>query len=72
MGGGKTSRIHYLDIAKGMLIIMLVFAHFRSASIRFDYQNAGFSYIYDWNNIYVTFFLLFIGVALTQLGVDKH
>ena len=56
-GGGKTSRILYLDITKGMLIIMLVFAHFRSASIRFDYQNADFSYIYGWNNIFTCFYM---------------
>lgn len=40
-----------------MLIIMLVFAHFRSASIRFDYQNADFSYIYGWNNIFTCFYM---------------
>ena len=40
-----------------MLILMLVFAHFRSASIRFDYQNADFSYIYGWNNVFTCFYM---------------
>lgn len=31
-------RIHYLDITKGVLIMLLVFAHFRSALNRTDFQ----------------------------------
>ena len=32
-GGGNSHRISYLDVVKGALIILLVFAHFRSALI---------------------------------------
>ena len=32
-GGGNSHRISYLDVVKGALIILLVFAHFRSAEL---------------------------------------
>ena len=46
-GGGKSHRISYLDVAKGALIILLVFAHFRSALNRTDFKNDYFEYVYD-------------------------
>lgn len=56
MGGGK-QRVRYLDIAKGLLIILLVFAHFRSALARTDFENELFVYVYGWNSIFICFYM---------------
>ena len=52
-----SSRIKYLDIAKGVLIILLVFAHFRSAVIRIPYESKYFEFVYGWNNIFTCFYM---------------
>lgn len=52
-----TERIRYFDIAKGILIILLVFAHFRSAVARMPYESPYFEYVYGWNNIFTCFYM---------------
>ena len=56
-GGGNSHRISYLDVAKGALIILLVFAHFRSALNRTDFKNDYFEYVYGWNSIFTCFYM---------------
>ncbi len=50
-------RIKYFDIAKGILIILLVFAHFRSAVARMPFESPYFEYVYGWNNIFTCFYM---------------
>lgn len=52
-----SERIRYFDIAKGILIILLVFAHFRSAVGRLTYESPYFEYVYGWNNIFTCFYM---------------
>lgn len=54
IGGG---RIDYIDFAKGILIILLVFAHFRSALLRLPYENPLFEFVYGWNSIFTCFYM---------------
>ena len=54
MGGG---RINYLDITKGVLIILLVFAHFRTGVNRTSFENDYFKYVYGWNSIFTCFYM---------------
>lgn len=54
---GKKHRIIYLDIAKGVLIVLLVFAHFRSALNKTDFENDYFKYVYGWNSIFTCFYM---------------
>lgn len=56
-GGGNSHRISYLDVVKGALIILLVFAHFRSALNRTDFKNDYFEYVYGWNSIFTCFYM---------------
>ena len=42
---------------KGALIILLVFAHFRSALNRTDFKNDYFEYVYGWNSIFTCFYM---------------
>lgn len=51
------SRINYLDIAKGVLIILLVFAHFRTGVNKAGYENGYFKYVYGWNSIFTCFYM---------------
>ena len=50
-------RIAYLDIVKGILIILLVFAHFRSAVNRMPFNSPYFSMVYGWNSIFTCFYM---------------
>ncbi len=50
-------RISYFDIAKGVLILLLVFAHFRSAVIRIPYDSPYFEMVYGWNHIFTCFYM---------------
>lgn len=52
-----SERIRYFDVAKGILIILLVFAHFRSAVNRLPYDSPYFEYVYGWNNIFTCFYM---------------
>lgn len=52
-----SERIRYFDIAKGILIILLVFAHFRSAVIRLPFESPYFEYVYGWNSIFTCFYM---------------
>lgn len=52
-----SERIRYFDIAKGILIILLVFAHFRSAIARMPFESPYFEYVYGWNNIFTCFYM---------------
>lgn len=51
------TRIAYFDIAKGILILLLVFAHFWSAVHRAPFESPYFKYIYGWNNIFTCFYM---------------
>ena len=57
LGSMKMDRIRYFDLAKGILIILLVFAHFRSAVIRLPFDSPYFGYVYGWNNIFTCFYM---------------
>lgn len=50
-------RIKYIDIAKGFLIILLVFAHFRSVTIRMSQDSPYFEFVYCWNNVFTAFYM---------------
>lgn len=52
-----SERIRYFDIAKGILIILVVFAHFRSAVARLPYDSPYFDFVYGWNNIFTCFYM---------------
>lgn len=52
-----SERIKYIDIAKGILIILLVFAHFRSVVHRMPYDSPYFEYVYGWNYIFTSFYM---------------
>ncbi len=52
-----TQRIKYIDISKGILIILLVFAHFRSVVNRMPYDSSYFEYVYSWNYIFTSFYM---------------
>lgn len=52
-----SERIRYFDVAKGILIILLVFAHFRSAVARMPYESPYFEWVYGWNNIFTCFYM---------------
>lgn len=56
-GEGNAHRIKYLDIAKGILIIMLVFAHFRTGVNKADFEDDHFKYVYGWNSIFTCFYM---------------
>lgn len=50
-------RIHYLDIAKGILILLLLVSHYSSARRRLDISNDYF-YLFDsWQFIFRAFFM---------------
>ena len=50
-------RIHYLDIAKGILILLLLVSHYSSARHRLDVSNDYF-YLFDsWQFIFRAFFM---------------
>jgi fucose 4-O-acetylase-like acetyltransferase len=53
----EKKRIVYLDVAKGILILLLVFAHFRSAIARVPFESDYFSWVYEWNNIFTCFYM---------------
>lgn len=50
-------RIHYLDIAKGILIILLVFAHFKSAMAKMPFENEYFIFVHGWTNVFICFYM---------------
>lgn len=54
---GNELRVSYLDVAKGVLILSLLLAHFWSAKIRTDYENDYFKYVYGWNCIFTCFYM---------------
>lgn len=53
----EKKRIVYFDVAKGILILLLVFAHFRSAINRVPFESDYFSWVYGWNNIFTCFYM---------------
>lgn len=46
-----------MDIAKGILIILLVIAHFYSAQSRLPFKNEYFTYVTGWNSIFTCFYM---------------
>ena len=53
----KKERLHYFDIAKGILILLLFVYHFRSATRNAGLHNSFFSLITSWESIYAAFFM---------------
>ncbi len=50
-------RIYYFDIAKGILILLLMFSHFGSATRRIGVENDYFGLILRWQPYYACFFM---------------
>ena len=50
-------RIHYLDIAKGLLIILLLFHHYGSARRRLDVSNDFYEQYKLWQIVFTAFFM---------------
>lgn len=53
----EKKRVAYFDVAKGILILLLVFAHFRSAVARVPFESEYFSWVYVWNRIFTCFYM---------------
>lgn len=52
-----TKRIQYFDIAKGLLILLLLISHYSSARRRLDVSNDLFSLFDSWQFIFRAFFM---------------
>ena len=50
-------RIHYFDVAKGLLILLLLVSHYSSARRRLDVSNDLFSLFDSWQFIFRAFFM---------------
>ena len=50
-------RIHYLDIAKGILILCLMLSHFGSAIRRLELENEWFNFLLYFTPFYACFFM---------------
>lgn len=57
MGIKSLNRIHYFDIAKGILILMLMLSHFGSASRRTDIENDWFHILFYLQPFYACFLM---------------
>lgn len=53
----SSNRILYFDIAKGVLILLLMFSHFGSATRRIGIENEWFKLIFYWQPLYACFFM---------------
>ncbi|MBO4567190.1 MAG: acyltransferase [Bacteroidales bacterium] len=54
---GAKERIHYFDVAKGILILLLLLSHFNSATIRAGLQNPLFHTVTFWFPVFTAFFM---------------
>lgn len=50
-------RIHYLDAAKGILILLLLLHHFQSATRDFTMLNTYFELFTSWHSVFTVFFM---------------
>ena len=53
----NNQRIYYLDIAKGILILLLCLSHFGSATRRIGIENEYFNVLYNLQPYYASFFM---------------
>lgn len=53
----KKDRLHWVDIAKGMLILMLIIHHLSSAFKLSDIDTSEFLFLTCWQPIFTTFFM---------------
>lgn len=50
-------RLHWVDLLKGILIILLLIHHFPQAAKQNEIGIANFSFVYCWQDIYACFFM---------------
>lgn len=50
-------RIHWVDVAKGVLILLLLLHHFTSASLRLGIDTSSFWFVNCWEVVYTCFFM---------------
>ena len=50
-------RIHWVDVTKGVLIVLLIFFHFPPAITRLEYDISPFWFVNCWQAIYSCFFM---------------
>lgn len=50
-------RIHYLDVTKGVLILLLLLHHFESATKDFSMLNTYFELFTSWQTVFMAFFM---------------
>lgn len=50
-------RTHWIDVAKGILILLLLISHFPSATNRLDIDSTYFGFINRWSVLYVSFYM---------------
>ena len=54
---GSSSRIRWVDVAKGILILLLLLSHLPSATNRLHIDRSLFWFINNWSIIYVSFYM---------------
>ena len=53
----KKERVHWIDVAKGGLILLLVIHHFRSATAVLGIDHHPYGFLYCWNIVFTSFFM---------------
>ena len=53
----KKGRVHWVDVAKGILILLLLEHHFISAMRVLDIDDKPYGFVYCWNIIFSSFFM---------------
>lgn len=53
----SSQRIHYLDIAKGIFILLLILHHLNNASFSYGVWTPYFQYVNKWQSLYTAFFM---------------
>lgn len=53
----KSNRIDYIDICKGILILLLVWHHYMSATKRLQIDSPFFFLVKDWQFVFTAFFM---------------
>lgn len=69
----KTRRIHYIDVAKGILILLLLVSHFGTIVNRIDIDGASFACVYYLYSFFWPFFMegfFFVSGYCSHFDVD--
>lgn len=53
----QSKRLHWVDILKGILILLLLLHHFPQAARQSEITPSDFKFVYCWQDIYVCFFM---------------